>query len=234
MLKEIYEQPEVISHTLGALCRFRHGADAAAGGRAARFPRACGGSRCPPAAPRIYAGLIGKYWFEKLARLPVDIDIASEFRYRETPLDPGGLALFISQSGETADTLAALRYCAERRRRRSAPSSTCRAPPSRARRIMSCRRLPGRRSASPPPRPSPASSPCSSRSPSRRRGSAARSRRRRRNAWSTRPSKCRAMPAHALKLEARDRGARQGARQGLRTSSISAAAPPIRWRSKAR
>ena len=58
-----------------------------------------------------YAGLIGKYWFEKLARLPVDIDIASEFRYRETPLDKDGLALFISQSGETADTLAALRYC---------------------------------------------------------------------------------------------------------------------------
>ena len=56
-------------------------------------------------------GSIGKYWFEKLARLPVDIDIASEFRYRESPLDPNGLALFISQSGETADTLASLRYC---------------------------------------------------------------------------------------------------------------------------
>src|SRR5690606_21516153 len=58
-----------------------------------------------------YAGLVARYWFEKLARLPVDIDIASEFRYRETPLAPGGLALFVSQSGETADTLAALRYC---------------------------------------------------------------------------------------------------------------------------
>ena len=60
-----------------------------------------------------YAGLVAKYWFEKLARLPVDIDIASEFRYREAPLERGGLALFISQSGETADTLASLRYCRE-------------------------------------------------------------------------------------------------------------------------
>ncbi|MCL4146688.1 UNVERIFIED_CONTAM: hypothetical protein GTU68_042176 [Idotea baltica] len=57
------------------------------------------------------AGQIAKYWFEKLARLPVDIDVASEFRYREAPLDENGLSLFISQSGETADTLASLRYC---------------------------------------------------------------------------------------------------------------------------
>jgi glucosamine--fructose-6-phosphate aminotransferase (isomerizing) len=57
-----------------------------------------------------YAGLIGKYWFERFARLPVEIDIASEFRYREAPLGPNGLAVFVSQSGETADTLASLRY----------------------------------------------------------------------------------------------------------------------------
>jgi glucosamine--fructose-6-phosphate aminotransferase (isomerizing) len=56
------------------------------------------------------AGLISKYWFERLARIPVEIDVASEFRYREAPLEPGGLALFVSQSGETADTLASLRY----------------------------------------------------------------------------------------------------------------------------
>ena len=56
------------------------------------------------------AGLVGKYWFEQIARLPVDIDIASEFRYREPPLDAGGVTLVISQSGETLDTLAALRY----------------------------------------------------------------------------------------------------------------------------
>jgi len=57
-----------------------------------------------------YAGLVGKYWFERFARLPVEIDVASEFRYREAPLAEGGLAIFVSQSGETADTLATLRY----------------------------------------------------------------------------------------------------------------------------
>src|SRR2546423_6870653 len=57
-----------------------------------------------------YAGMIAKYWFERFARLPVEIDVASEFRYREAPLPEGGLAIFVSQSGETADTLAALRY----------------------------------------------------------------------------------------------------------------------------
>jgi glucosamine--fructose-6-phosphate aminotransferase (isomerizing) len=60
-----------------------------------------------------HAGLIGKYWFERFARLPVDIDVASEFRYREAPFEPGNLALFVSQSGETADTLATLRYAKE-------------------------------------------------------------------------------------------------------------------------
>jgi glucosamine--fructose-6-phosphate aminotransferase (isomerizing) len=58
-----------------------------------------------------YACVVAKYWFERWARLPVDVDIASEFRYRETALDEGGAALFVSQSGETADTLATLRYC---------------------------------------------------------------------------------------------------------------------------
>lgn len=58
-----------------------------------------------------YACLTAKYWFEKLARLPVEVDIASEYRYREPPMAPGTVAIFVSQSGETADTLAALRYC---------------------------------------------------------------------------------------------------------------------------
>ena len=58
-----------------------------------------------------YAGMVGKYWFERLARLPVEIDIASEFRYREVPLDAGELALFVSQSGETADTLGGAALC---------------------------------------------------------------------------------------------------------------------------
>ncbi len=58
-----------------------------------------------------YACLAAKYWFESIARLPVDVDVASEFRYREPPIPPRTLAIFVSQSGETADTLAALRYC---------------------------------------------------------------------------------------------------------------------------
>ena len=60
-----------------------------------------------------YAGLVGRHWFERLARMPVDADVASEFRYREPPLAKGGLGLLVSQSGETADTLAALRYLRE-------------------------------------------------------------------------------------------------------------------------
>jgi glucosamine--fructose-6-phosphate aminotransferase (isomerizing) len=62
-----------------------------------------------------YAGLIAKYWFERFARLPVEIDVASEFRYREAPFSEGGLAIFVSQSGETADTLATLRYAKEQK-----------------------------------------------------------------------------------------------------------------------
>src|SRR4029079_7215155 len=62
-----------------------------------------------------YAGLVAKYWFERFARLPVEIDVASEFRYREAPFSPGNLALFVSQSGETADTLATLRYAKEQK-----------------------------------------------------------------------------------------------------------------------
>ena len=60
-----------------------------------------------------YAGQVAKYWFESIARLPVDVDVASEFRYRNAPLAPGGAAIFISQSGETIDTLGALRHCKE-------------------------------------------------------------------------------------------------------------------------
>jgi glucosamine--fructose-6-phosphate aminotransferase (isomerizing) len=57
-----------------------------------------------------FAGMVAKYWFEKLARLPVEVEVASEFRYREPPLPDGGVCIAISQSGETVDTLAALRY----------------------------------------------------------------------------------------------------------------------------
>ena len=110
MAKEIEEQPEVIGHTLAEYVDFAE--------RTVRVPAdltfdfaaldrititACGTAS--------YAGLTAKYWFERIARLPTEVDIASEFRYREAPLPKNGLAIVVSQSGETADTLAALRYC---------------------------------------------------------------------------------------------------------------------------
>jgi glucosamine--fructose-6-phosphate aminotransferase (isomerizing) len=109
MLKEIFEQPDVVGRTLSSLVDMV--------GERVRLPQglpfsfndlsriticACGTA--------YYAGLVAKYWFEHFARLPVDIDVASEFRYREAPLRKGDLMLVVSQSGETADTLAALRY----------------------------------------------------------------------------------------------------------------------------
>jgi glucosamine--fructose-6-phosphate aminotransferase (isomerizing) len=109
MAKEIHEQPEVISHTLAAYVDFATGrVDIPAlpfdFAKVTRLSlSACGTA--------FYACLVAKYWFERWAKLPVDVDIASEFRYRETSPDPGGAALFVSQSGETADTLASLRYC---------------------------------------------------------------------------------------------------------------------------
>ncbi len=109
MQKEIYEQPIVVAQTLRSYLRRYE--------QVVSLPQidfdltsirrvtivACGTS--------FYAGMVAKYWFERFARLPVDIDVASEFRYRDPVLEPGGLAIFISQSGETADTLAALRHC---------------------------------------------------------------------------------------------------------------------------
>ncbi len=115
MHKEIHEQPEVISHTLTNYI------DMAA--RRVDFPdigidlaaitrvtiSACGTA--------YFSGLVAKYWIERYARLPVEIDVASEMRYREPPLPGDGLAVFVSQSGETADTLAALRYCQSQNQR---------------------------------------------------------------------------------------------------------------------
>lgn len=109
MAKEIHEQPEVVGHTLTKYL------DMAAG--TVRLPfdapfdwKALSRLSISACGTAYYAGLTAKYWFEKLARLPVEIDVASEFRYREAPLPKDGLALFVSQSGETADTLACLRY----------------------------------------------------------------------------------------------------------------------------
>ena len=111
MVKEIHEQPEVVGHTLA------HYLDLASDEVAlpdlpfdfANISRlslsACGTA--------FYACVVAKYWLERWAKLPVDVDIASEFRYREIAMEKGGAALFVSQSGETADTLASLRYCRE-------------------------------------------------------------------------------------------------------------------------
>lgn len=109
MVKEIFEQPQVLGDTLNTMLN--------PATRTLTLPAmpfdlagidkvtivACGTS--------FYAGMVARYWIEKLARVAVEVEIASEFRYREPVLAPGGLAVFISQSGETADTLAALRYC---------------------------------------------------------------------------------------------------------------------------
>ena len=111
MAKEIYEQPETISHTLSHYVDM--GAERVAVREVLPFSFAELSRLTISACGTAYlAGAVAKYWFERFARLPVDIDVASEFRYREPPLEAGGLSLFISQSGETADTLAALRYCA--------------------------------------------------------------------------------------------------------------------------
>ena len=108
MLKEIFEQPLVVAQTLQSYLRPVEGQVALPIpefdlGRVNRITIvACGTS--------YYAGMVAKYWFEQFSRMPVDLDFASEFRYRQPVLEPGGLSLFISQSGETADTLAALRH----------------------------------------------------------------------------------------------------------------------------
>ena len=108
MLKEIYEQPAVMGDTLHAMLNPWN--------QVIKLPEmpfdltrvtkitivACGTS--------YHAAMVAKYWFEQIARIPVEVDIASEFRYRAAAMPQGGMALFISQSGETADTLAALRY----------------------------------------------------------------------------------------------------------------------------
>ncbi|RKF23575.1 glutamine--fructose-6-phosphate transaminase (isomerizing) [Altericroceibacterium spongiae] len=109
MQKEIFEQPTVVAQTLQSYIRPLEQTvalpqidfDISAVNRVTVV--ACGTS--------YYAAMVAKYWFEQFARVPADIDYASEFRYREPVLEKGGLALFISQSGETADTLAALRHC---------------------------------------------------------------------------------------------------------------------------
>ena len=114
MAKEIHEQPEVVGHTLANYLDMA----AARVDLPMQLPfdfreldrvsiAACGTAH--------YAGLVARYWFEQFAHLPAEVDIASEFRYRDVPLKPGNLAICVSQSGETADTLASLRYARHHR-----------------------------------------------------------------------------------------------------------------------
>lgn len=112
MAKEIHEQPEVVGHTLA------HYVDMVEG--EVRLPlgdridwRAIDRVSLSACGTTFHAGLIARYWMERLAGLAVDADLASEFRYRDVPWRAGGLSLFVSQSGETADTLASLRAARE-------------------------------------------------------------------------------------------------------------------------
>ncbi|MEI7791657.1 MAG: glutamine--fructose-6-phosphate transaminase (isomerizing), partial [Alphaproteobacteria bacterium] len=109
MAKEIHEQPEVVGHTLAHYLD-PAGPDVRRQGKGLRDALVKASrltiSACGTA---YYAGLVGKYWFEKLARMSVETDVASELRYRDPVYPENGAALFVSQSGETADTLAALR-----------------------------------------------------------------------------------------------------------------------------
>lgn len=111
MAKEIFEQPDVIQATLAGFLNDDH--------NSLKFPALPFDLKSVPkltivaCGTAFYAGMVAKYWIESIARVPVDIEIASEFRYRRPPLPQGGLAIFISQSGETADTLAAHAYAKE-------------------------------------------------------------------------------------------------------------------------
>ena len=112
MAKEIHEQPEVVGRTLA------HYLDMSQGRVNLPFelpfdPAKLSRVTIVACGTAYYAGLVSKYWIERFARLPVEIDVASEFRYRDAPMDANGLMIVVSQSGETADTLASLRYAKE-------------------------------------------------------------------------------------------------------------------------
>ena len=110
MMKEIAEQPTVVANAVSHYVTDDGDLNLPEELDFSRFDRiamvACGTAH--------YACLTARYWFESMAGIPVDLDVASEFRYREPPIGPNTLAIFVSQSGETADTLAALRYCEQK------------------------------------------------------------------------------------------------------------------------
>ena len=155
MLKEIHEQPDAVAETIGDRLPQGAGIDLGADGglsdeELAGAPRivivACGTS--------YHAGLVGRYAIEQWSRLPVEMDIASEYRYRDPVVGPGDLVIGISQSGETADTLAAMRLAPGARGARSSRSPTSWAARPPATPTARCSPAPAWRSGSPPPRPS--------------------------------------------------------------------------------
>jgi glutamine---fructose-6-phosphate transaminase (isomerizing) len=127
MLKEIHEQPEAVGRTLAKYIDVASGTIEMPKGVELNF-REINRISITACGTAFLAGLIARYWFERYAGLPVEIDIASEFRYRDVPFDPGNLAIFVSQSGETADTLASLEFAKARGQRIlsvvNVPSST--------------------------------------------------------------------------------------------------------------
>src|SRR3984893_8568500 len=109
MAKEIHEQPEVVAHTLANYLDMA----AARVQLPMQLPfdfRALNRISIAACGTAYYAGMVARYWFEQFAHLPVEVDVASEFRYRDVPLGPGNLAICVSESGESPDTLACLRY----------------------------------------------------------------------------------------------------------------------------
>jgi glucosamine--fructose-6-phosphate aminotransferase (isomerizing) len=158
MQKEIFEQPQALANTLEMIAGGAGITPQHFGARAAEvfdgvrrvLVLACGTS--------YHAGLVARYWIESIAGCPVSVEIASEYRYRESVPDPDTLVVAISQSGETADTLAALKHAGARQSRTLA---ICNVPESAIVREPRCGSspAPAPRSASPRPRPSPPSSP---------------------------------------------------------------------------
>jgi len=231
MLKEIYEQPAVMGDTLNAYydsaghaIRLPPQANFSVAGLTRLTLVACGTS--------FYAGLVAKYWLEQVARLPVEIDVASEFRYRDAPLPKGGAALMISQSGETADTLAALRFVKEQGQRVIAVVNV---PESSMARIATCccRPMRARRSGLLRPRRSPASSSPWPASPSPRGASGARLTVPRRSV-SRRPWPRFPRGRRKCSTTASASGHSRRASRMLGGSFISAGVMSIPWRSKAR
>ena len=110
MQKEIFEQPIAVANTLEWVTNAQAISPQIFGAEAEKILRGITSIHIAACGTSFHAGLVARYWFEAIARIPAQVEIASEYRYRDSMPDPGGLFLVISQSGETADTLAALEH----------------------------------------------------------------------------------------------------------------------------